>query len=707
LVIDSTFELRISDFTRSTVSFADKVASAPDGPGVYLLKDAKGRVLYVGKARSLRERLRSYTQPQDSPRLRSLISKVTDLETVITRSEVEALVLEENFIKFKKPRYNVRLRDDKKFPYLKITAGEPFPRIYVTRNLRDDKSVFFGPYTSARELRKAFRGVKRIFRLRTCKREILPMTEIPNPKSQTPIAEPDETTAKSAKNAKIGPESHHQGTETQGFGRSQNAEARKQKSEVENRHSSLVTRQFVRPCLNFELNRCTGPCTGKLTPEQYGQQVKDVIRFLSDRPDELTEQVERRMWAASQAQDFEVAAGLRDQLMALREIRKDQQAVVQDKTSRDIIGLARGARAAVAALFRVREGKIVSREEYPLTIGEDAPDSEILSTVIRSIHTHTYDIPEEIILPSAIDDAAVLEALFAEKRGHKVRIVVPERGDKVRLTELARANAEKALVELRPEERVPAANRELAEILGLATVPRVIEGVDISNTQGTNAVGSIVVFRDDRPAKQQYRLFKIRGAGHARENGDCTGLWPRPRGRGLSPLSADRVPIPDDCSMMEEVLARRVRGLLEKNRPLPDLVLVDGGTGQLSAAVRAYGQFDADIPILGLAKRTDTLYFNDGREITIPVRSPALKLLKRIRDESHRFANTFHRKLRGKKMVESELDEITGLGPARKKALIQHFGSLDKVRLATAEDIAKVKGLGSALAEKVFGELRR
>jgi excinuclease ABC subunit C len=294
------------------------------------------------------------------------------------------------------------------------------------------------------------------------------------------------------------------------------------------------------------------------------------------------------------------------------------------------------------------------------------------------VHTHTHDIPEEIILPSAIEDAEVLEALFAERGGRKVVIRVPERGEKVRLVELARANAEKALVELAPEEKVPRGNRELAEILGLTTVPRLIEGVDISNTQGTNAVGSIVVFRDDRPTKQQYRLFKIRTVQGA-----------------------------DDFAMMEEVLARRVRGLLEKNRPLPDLVLVDGGKGQLSAAVRAYGRFDAEIPILGLAKQTDTLYYADGREITIPVTSPALKLLKRIRDESHRFAITFHRKLRGRKMVESELDEIPGLGPARKKALIQHFGSLDKVRLASAAEIARVKGFGPALAERVGAVLRR
>jgi excinuclease ABC subunit C len=629
------------------MTFAEKVAQAPEAPGVYLLKDAKGRVLYVGKARVLRERLQAYTQPKEDPRLSSLVSKVTDLETVVTRSEVEALVLEENFIKFKKPRYNVRLRDDKKFPYLKITASELYPRIFFTRNLKEDGSVFFGPYTSAKELRKALKAVKRIFRMRTCKYRL-----------------PEDRPA--------------------------------------------------RPCLDFELSRCSGPCADKVTQEQYADQVKDVIRFLSGRSDELTEQVEQRMWAASQAQDFETAAVLRDQLMALREIRKNQQAVVQDKTSRDIIGLARGQKSAVAALFRVREGKIVSREEYPLTAGESAPDSELLSTVVRSVHTHTHDIPEEIILPAPIEDADALEALLNERlsnraqdvtlmstatkslraaetlrsaqgdRGgtigrmvsHRVKIVVPERGEKVRLMELARANAEKALVELRPEERVPAGNRELAEILGLPAVPRLIEGVDISNTQGTNAVGSIVVFRDDRPTKQQYRLFKIR---------TVTGS--------------------NDFAMMEEVLARRVRGLLEKNRPLPDLVLVDGGKGQLSSAVKAYGQFDAEIPILGLAKRTDTLYYDDGREITIPVTSPALKLLKRIRDESHRFAITFHRKLRGKKMVESELDEIPGLGPARKKALIQHFGSLDKVRLAAVEEIAKVKGFGPALAEMVHRQL--
>lgn len=609
-------------------SFADKVAAAPDAPGVYLLKDKRGRVLYVGKARVLRERLRAYTQPQENPRLRSLVRRVADLETVVTRSETEALVLEENFIKMKHPRYNVRLRDDKKFPYLKLTIGEPFPRIFVTRNLgphhsfpaksgedlrprpSQDKSVFFGPYTSARELRKALRGVKRIFRLRTCKYD-------------------------------------------------------------------LPSDRPARPCLEYEVNRCTGPCADKVTPAQYQAQVEDAVRFLSGRADELMESIEQRMWQESACQHYEAAAILRDQLLALREIRKEQQAVSQDKTSRDVIGLARGRKSSVATLLRIREGKIVAKEEYPLTAGEDVSESELLSSVLAAVHMHTADLPDEIVLPIAVEDGDVFAALFSERRGRKVRIVVPERGERIGLLELAKANADKALVELAPEERVPAGSRELATILGLEQVPRIIEGVDISNTQGTNAVGSIVVFRDDRPARSQYRLFKIRTVSGA-----------------------------DDFAMIEEVLNRRVRGLLDRGQPLPDLVLVDGGKGQLSAAVRAYSAAAASIPILGLAKRTDTVYYLDGREVAVPLGSAALHLLKRIRDESHRFAITYHRKLRGKKMVESELDSVRGLGPVRIKKLIQHFGSLEKLRLASADEIAKVRGFGPALAQKVFEALR-
>ncbi len=591
------------------MSFSDQVNRAPTEPGVYLLKDGKGHVLYVGKAANLRSRLRNYVASQPEPRLRALMSRVTDLETIVTRSDTEALVLEENLIKIKKPKYNVRLKDDKKFPYLKVTVRDRFPRIFPTRNIRPDGSLLFGPYTSAKEMRKALKGVKRIFRVRTCSHRL--------PEEAPP-----------------------------------------------------------RPCLNFQLDRCAAPCRPDADEADYRQRVADVVAFLSGRSDRLTAELEARMLRGARDQHYEQAAVLRDQLMALREIRKTQQAVLPDRASRDVIGLARGKTTAVAVMFRVREGKIIAREEYPLRATRDVPDSEVLATVLRSVHTHIHDLPDEIVLPVPIEDAESYERLFRERRGRRTRVFAPSRGEKVRLLDLARRNAEKALVEVAPAERVPRANEELGRVLGLDAVPRVIEGVDISNTQGRNPVGSVVVFRDGRPAKSEYRLFKIR-----------------------------TVEGPNDFAMMEEVLARRVRGLVERNRPLPDLVLVDGGKGQLSSARAAYHQFDASIPILGLAKRTDTLYYQDGREVSVPVDSPALKLLKRIRDESHRFAITFHRKLRGKQMLTSELDSVRGLGPARRTALIRHFGSLERLRRATVEEMCRVSGIGPTLARTIHDRL--
>ncbi len=592
------------------MSLAAKVVQAPTEPGVYLLKDKKGRVIYIGKARSLRDRLRNYLQPQSSPRLAALVYRTSDLETIVTRSEVEALLLEESLIKIKKPRYNVRLRDDKKYPYLKITTGEQFPKIFVTRNIKPDGSVLFGPYTSARELRRALRAVKRIFQLRTCKRQL-----------------PDASS--------------------------------------------------TQPCLNFQLHRCIAPCTGQVNDEAYRQRVNDVIEFLSGRSEKLIAELEKRMWQEAAAQRYEQAALLRDQLLAIREVIRNQQVVSQDKVSRDVVGLARGGTTAVATVFRIREGKIVAREEYRLAAAKDIPEAEVLEGLLRSVYTHTADLPDEIVLPVAIGETDLFERLFQERQGRRIKILAPRRGEKRSLVELAQKNAEKALAEEIPGvEPIPRANVELAEILGLNSPPRLIEGVDISNTQGTNAVGSVVVFKYDRPLKSQYRLFKIRSV---------TG--------------------PNDFAMITEVLARRVRGLLEKNLPLPDLVLVDGGKGQLSAATKAYHQYDQEIPLLGIAKRTDTLFYIDGREIAIPATSPALKLLKRIRDESHRFAITFHRKLRGKKVLTSELDTIPGVGPSRRQLLIQHFGSLAKLRGASVEEIAQVKGIGRGLAEKIYHSL--
>lgn len=595
----------------SMTDFAERVRSAPAEPGVYLLKDAQGRVLYVGKARSLRERLRAYVQPQTNPRLAALVKRVRGVETIVTRSEVEALVLEENLIKVNRPRYNVRLRDDKRYPYLKLTVQEKFPRIFVTRNTRPDGSLLFGPYTGVRELRRAVRVVKRLFRVRTCRHD-------------------------------------------------------------------LPEKKPRRPCLEFQLGRCLGPCAGGVSEADYRQHVKDVARFLAGRSDELTAELEQRMWQAAERQDYETAAGLRDQLAALREISGQQQAVVPETGARDIVGLARGQGTALVVLLRVREGRIVAKEEYPFAAGRDVPDSEVLEGLLRAVHAHTADLPDEIVLPAPVEGAAAFAELLSGRKGGRVRLVVPARGGKVRLVELARRNAEKSLVEVAPEQRLPRAGVELAGLLGLAKVPRVIEGVDISNTQGTNAVGSIVVFEDDRPVKAQYRRFRIRTVQGA-----------------------------DDFAMIQEVLERRVRGRLEKNLPLPDLVLVDGGRGQLAAALKAYRACGREVPMLGLAKRTDTLYYADGRELAVPLRSAALRLLKRIRDESHRFAIAYHRRLRGKRQVESSLDVIRGIGPARRSALIRHFGSVERLRRADAAEIARVPGIGPELAARIADQLGR
>ncbi len=592
-------------------AFMEKVKNAPAEPGVYLLKDSKGTVLYIGKARDLRERLRAYLQPQNDPRLTALTRRIADCETIVTRSEVEALLLEETLIKIKKPRFNVRLRDDKKYPYLKITTREKFPRIFITRNIKPDGSTLFGPYTSAKELRRALRAVRRIFKIRTCKKDL--------------TGEP-----------------HQQ------------------------------------PCINFQLRRCLAPCIGNIDPADYRQTVNDVIEFLAGRSDRLIGELEQRMWNEARAQRYEQAAILRDQLLALREIVRHQQVITTDRTARDVIGLAKGHRLAVAVVFRIREGRIIAREQYSLSAEQSTPEDEILEGLLRSVYTHTPDLPDEIILPAPITNTALFEQVLTQNRQRRVKLTVPVKGEKVKLIELAQHNAEKALFELSPpSDRIPKANRELQAILGLSSPPRRIEGVDISNTQGTNAVGSVVVFQDTRPLRNQYRIFKIR-----------------------------TVSGPNDFAMITEVLARRMRGLLEKNLPLPDLVLVDGGKGQLSAAITAYHQYDQEIPILGLAKRTDTLYYLDGREITIPPTSPALKLLKRIRDESHRFAISSHRKLRTKIALQSQLEKIPGLGPARCRALIQYFGSIAKLRGASKEEIARVKGIGKVLAETIHHWLR-
>jgi len=593
----------------------DKIEKAPERPGVYLLKDKKGKIVYIGKARNLKDRLRAYTTTQEDPRKTSLINRATDLDFIVTNSEVEALILEENLIKINKPKFNVRLKDDKKFPYLKITVQEKYPRIFPTRNLRSDGSILFGPFTSAKALRKALRGVKRIFQIRTCNKKL------PNPSP-------------------------------------------------------------LRPCLNFLMNRCLGPCQGTVPEEIYRERVNNVIAFLQGKENKLCNELEKQMFEASANEDFEKAAILRDQLMALREIMRNQPSFFSDRVARDIFGIAKTDTLAFATRFKVREGKLVGKEEYPLTLAKGTKDSEILESLARSIYTHTFDLPDEVILPVELEEevAEPLIQWFKAQRDRSVKIYRPQRGAKLRLLNLANSNAEVGLAEIVPVPKIHQANLDLQHFLGLPKPPRIIEGVDISNISGKSATGSIVVFHDYYPYKPDYRLFKIK---------TVTG--------------------PNDYAMMEEVLSRRVKRQIKENKPLADLVLIDGGKGQLSTAIRAYQKTISEsgnpIPMpvmLAFAKRTDTLYFEDGRAISIPASSPALKLLKRIRDEAHRFAITYHKKLRGKTLFLSELDGLVGIGEKRKVALIRYFGSLEKLKLATVDEIAKVKLIGKSLAEKIY-----
>ncbi len=600
----------------------DKIAEAPERPGVYLLKDNKGKIVYVGKARNLKERLRAYTTTQEDPRKTSLINRATDLDFIVTNSEVEALIIEENLIKINKPKYNVRLKDDKKFPYLKITVREKYPRIFPTRNLKQDGSILFGPFTSAKALRKALKGVRRIFQIRICNKSL-----------PSPIP--------------------------------------------------------LRPCLALPMKRCLGPCQGNVPEALYRERVNNVIAFLSGKSDKIIQELEKQMFAASEKEDFEKAAIIRDQLLALREIMRNQPAVFKDKIARDIFGLAQTDTLAFATRFKVREGKLFGKEEYPLTLTKGTKSDEILSSLLRSIYTHTYDLPDEVLLPVELDmeNTEPLIQWFKVKRNKLVKIYQPKRGEKIRLLNLAKSNAEVGLAEIVPVPKIHQANLDLQRFLGLPKPPRIIEGVDISNIAGKSATGSIVVFHDYYPHKSDYRLFKIK---------TVTG--------------------PNDYAMIEEVLSRRVKRQINEGKPLADLVLIDGGKGQLSTAIRAYNNAlgsaqsngkPATVSIqppvfLAFAKRTDTLYFEDGREISIPATSPALKLLKRIRDEAHRFAISYHKKLRKKTLLTSELDDLRGIGEKRKLALIQYFGSLERLRLATVDEISKVKMIGKNLAEKIY-----
>lgn len=629
-----------------------KVDLLPERPGVYLFKDASGRILYVGKAASLRDRVRSYFRGGRhlTAKVLRLVREIADLDHIVTDTEVEALILECNLIKRHRPPYNIRLRDDKNYPYLRVSVGETWPRLTVTRSAKNDGARYFGPYTESATVHETLRTLRRAFPFRTC------------------------------------------------------SDAR-------------MRQHRDRACLHYFIGRCPGPCAGHAAPEAYRETIRQLVQFLEGRRGDLLEALRREMEAAAERLEFERAAQLRDRLRALERVVERQKIVSDRLGDHDVVALARSAPAADAGaagaadggeeacvqVFFVREGKVVGREAFLLAETAGAADGEVLGAFLKQYYDGAAFIPREILLGGEVEDAAAIEAWLAERRGGRVSLTVPRRGEKRRLVELVERNAVHFLAEerLRRERAAAAAGGALADLqaaLGLPGRPERIECYDISNLQGHQAVASMVVFEGGRPAKKEYRKFRIR-----------------------------TVPGPDDYAMMREALARRFRRAVDAGVSgaeggaaggggdgapggfgrLPDLVLIDGGRGQLGAAVAVLKAAGLEaIPAFGLAKENEWL-FAPGRPdpIVLDRRSPALQLLQRLRDEAHRFAVGYHRQVRGKESLKSILEEIPGIGPKRRKALLTRFGSLDALRRATVEEVAAVPGMTRALAEEVLEKL--
>jgi excinuclease ABC subunit C len=584
-------------------SLKEKIKTAPQRPGVYLFKNEKNKTIYIGKAANLKNRLSSYLSKDDS-RNRILISHTADVDIIITNSDVEALTLEESLIKLNKPRYNVRLKDDKKFPYLKVTVQEKFPRILFTRDLRADGSLIFGPYTSARALRQTRDALCRIFKLVSCTKDL--------------------------------------------------------------------SKEYARPCLEHSLGRCSAPCAKFISKEDYMKLVKRATEFLKGNSDELQQKIEQQMWDYAKKENFEAAQILRDQLFAIRKISQRQQIVTTDSISRDIIGIARSRFNCVACLFRIRENRLVSKEIFYLKLSAQVSNEEIASAFIRLIYTHLSFIPQEIVI-STLPLEWDIQSKWFQERGFTVTIKTGEKTK--RLLEWAQKNAESELAKRIIKRRAPSMIFELQNILNLEVLPRWIEAFDVSNLKETFAVGSSVAFWDGRPNKQRYRRYKIK-----------------------------RVKGQNDFAMIMEIVSRRMNDV-KKEKEMPDLLLIDGGKGQMSAALAAMKEIDIDIPTFAIAKRSDQLYDTKGNVVSIPASSRSIILLKRLRDEAHRFAIGYHRKIRGKKMTTSELDKIAGIGKTRKLNLLKYFGSVDALKRASEEEIAKVPTIDKKIARVIYESL--
>ena len=603
--------------TELAEEFSDSIKNAlavlPDKPGVYLMHDAEGKVIYVGKAVVLKNRVRSYFRnlASHTPKVKAMVAKIAEIETIVTSSEVEALILECNLIKKYRPRYNISLKDDKTYPYLKVTLQEDFPRLYMTRRLLRDGSKYYGPYADAGAMHATVKLLRSMFPLRTCR--------------------------------KMNPD---------------------------------------RPCLNYHIKRCLAPCAGYVSKEEYGQMIKSVCMVLDGRTTELERDLKQRMQAAAEDYAFEEAARLRDQLQAVERLNESQKAVTNNGGDMDIIGFAQDMTGNCLQIFFVRKGKLIGRDNFFLQDGGEA-QQEVLTAFIKQYYNDATFIPREIVLPQLpeAEEQQLIEAWLSGKAERKVELFVPQRGVKRELLQLANDNALKLLSErlrkgslsLKNDEQ---AAEELQQALGLEHSLERMDCFDISHTQGSETVASMVGFRKGSISKKDYRKYKI--------------------------VSAEGKP--DDFKSMQEVVYRRYKDYED----LPNLVVIDGGKGQLSSALEVIrGLGLADLPVVGLAKREEEIFIpHQSTSILLDRDSAALHLIQRIRDEAHRFAITFHRKLRGKRNLVSVLDHVEGIGPKRRQALWKAFKTLEAMKAASVEELAAVEGMNTAVAQTLYDFFR-
>lgn len=609
----------------------EELRKLPDQPGVYIMHDKTDAIIYIGKAVSLRKRVRQYFQPShdEGIKKKQMVEHIARFEYIITDSELEALVLECNLIKEHTPKYNTMLRDDKTYPYIRVTMGEDFPRVLFSRQLKKDKSRYFGPYTSAGAVKDTIELINKIYQLRTCNRKL--------PRD-------------------IGAE---------------------------------------RACLNYHIHRCSAPCQGYINKEEYGERVSQVLEFLNGNYTPVIKMLEAKMAEASQAMEFEKAIEYRELLGSVKQIAQKQKITNTDGEDKDIIALASDDTDAVVQVFFIRSGKIIGRDHFHVRVGSEESTSDILVNFVKQFYSGTPYIPREIMLQEPIEDIPVLEEWLSAKRGRRVYIRIPQKGMKEKLVELAAKNASLVLNQdkekiKREEGRTIGAVKEIEELLGMHGLNR-MEAYDISNINGFETVGSMIVYEKGKPKRSDYRKFKLR---------TVTG--------------------PDDYASMHEVLTRRfkhgmqeIQELKDKNLPqevgsftrFPDIIMMDGGRGQVNICLQVLEELGLSIPVCGMVKddnhRTRGLYFHNV-EIPIDRHGEGFKLITRIQDEAHRFAIEYHRSLRSKSQVHSVLDDIEGIGPTRRKALMRRFASIEKIREATVEELAETESMNLQAAEKVY-----